>query len=219
VVELLEMKSIEKTLCENILEISHFEENTTLLGPLSRFVIWVYGCCFDCDGCMAERSRRGAKKNVNIQELSELILSSNAEGITISGGEPFLQSKALSELIFSVRNKKDIGVIVYSGYTLEEIEKNDEFKELLSSIDLLIDGRYEKELDDGRAYVGSSNQVLHYLTDRYAETGKAYYSADKRRAEIKLTPDHAFLIGVPSAGVLKAWKEILQKAGGTIYDF
>jgi len=202
----------------NELVLSHFEENTTLLGPFNRFVIWVHGCCFDCYGCMADSSRHGYRRTMCVQDLSDLILSSNTEGITISGGEPFLQSKELKELVDVIRVRKNVGVIVYSGFTIEEVYKNDEYKEFLSSIDLLIDGRYVKELDDGQAYVGSSNQVFHYLTDRYIEEGKIYYSADKRRAEIKLTSHQAVLVGVPSAGVLLAWKEILRKTGGPIYD-
>jgi len=198
---------------KNEISISHYEECTTLLGPYNRFVIWVHGCCFSCAACLTDSIKNGFKETINVNELSDLIVKSNTEGITISGGEPFLQSKELSELIINIRKHKEIGVIVYSGYTLKEINENDEYKEFLSSIDVLIDGRYIKELDDGRAYVGSSNQVIHYLTDRYLEAGKIYYTAEKRKAEIKLTPDKAILIGVPSAGVLKAWKEIMQKAG------
>ena len=79
-------------------------------------------------------------------------------GITISGGEPFLQAEALISLIRTIKTRRDIGVIVYSGFTLDELERDDEKSSLLSEIDVLIDGRYIKELDDGRAYVGSSTK-------------------------------------------------------------
>ena len=197
-----------------VLRISHMEENTELLGPYNRFVLWVHGCCFDCEGCLARNTRYGAFEEVSVDSLCTRIVKSGCEGITVSGGEPFLQAAALAELMEAVREYRDIGVIVYSGFTLEEIRQHSDFLPLLSQIDILIDGRYQKELDDGRAYVGSSNQKIHYLTQRYAEIGRAYYAQAKRRAEIKFTPNQAILIGVPSKHVLKLWQEIKQKSGG-----
>ena len=73
---------------DGIILISHTEKNTDLLGPYRRFVIWVHGCCFDCDGCLAENTKNGAYTEKNISELAQEILRSDTEGITISGGEP-----------------------------------------------------------------------------------------------------------------------------------
>ena len=199
--------------------ISHTEKNTDLLGPYRRFVIWVHGCCFDCEGCLAESTKNGAYTETDIKELAQEILSSETEGITISGGEPFLQAKALFELVSLLKSIKDIGVIIYSGFTLEELQENEENRDLLTVTDILIDGRYIKELDDGKAYIGSSNQHLYYLSDRYKDIGQEYYSADKRRAEIKFTLDKAVLIGVPSKNVLNVWQKVKEKSGGDICDF
>ena len=201
------------------LRISHIETDTALLGPYRRFVIWVYGCCFDCDGCMAHNARFGKETLMNLRELVDDILRSDVEGITISGGEPFLQASALHELVVSVKQKRDMGVIVYTGFTLEELEKNGDNLPLLSVTDILIDGRYVKEFDTGQAYIGSSNQKLHHLTDRYKNIGTAYYSAPQRKAEIKLTTEQAVLIGVPSSNVLKMWRDIKKKTGGEINEF
>ena len=164
--------------------ISHTEKNTDLLGPYRRFVIWVHGCCFACEGCLAENTKNGAYTEMSVKDLAQEILMSDTEGITISGGEPFLQAEALFELITLLKSVRDTGVIIYSGFTLEELQKNADTQNLLSVTDILIDGRYIKELDDGRAYIGSSNQRLHYLSDRYKNIGQEYYSEKKRRAEI-----------------------------------
>ncbi len=201
------------------LRVSHIEKNTNLLGPFNRFVIWVHGCCFNCEGCLATNTKEGTFSEIKIEELSRSIAESQCEGITISGGEPFLQAQALLQLIKAAREKRDIGVIVYSGFTLDELQQDDSKSPLLSEIDILIDGQYVKELDDGRAYVGSSNQVIHYLTARYADIGKTYYTEQKRHAEIKLTPTQAVLIGVPSKDVLKIWRDIKEKSGGMHNDF
>jgi len=209
------MSMYEKT----ILKVSHVEESTNLLGPYNRFVIWVHGCCFDCDGCLAENTKNGTYEEINTDELAYRIANSTCEGVTISGGEPFLQAAGLLKLIREIREQRDIGVIIYSGFTLEELKQDDEKASLLPEIDVLIDGRYIKELDDNRAYVGSSNQIIHYLSSRYINIGKDYYAANKRRAEIKLTETQAILIGVPSHNVLKTWQEIKKKSGGMNNDF
>ena len=96
-----------------------------------------------------------------------------------------------------------------------------ELDQIIKEYDLTLkeNKKYKKELDDGRAYIGSANQRLFYLTDRYKEIGKEYYSGSKRKAEIKLTADQAILIGVPSANTLKAWEDIKEKAGGNICEF
>ena len=201
------------------LKISHTEAHTDLLGPGDRFCIWVHGCCFDCEGCLARNTRFGAYQEVNVRELAEEINNSGCDGITVSGGEPFLQAEALAHLVSEVQAERDISVIIYSGFTLEELREKDDALPLLNVTDILIDGRYEKQLDDGRAYIGSSNQRLHYLTNRCKEAGEIYYAAGKRRAEIKFSADRVTLIGVPSANVLKIWNEIKAKNGGTENDF
>lgn len=204
---------------KSIIKVSHIEESTDLLGPYSRFVIWVHGCCFDCEGCLAENTRAGTYEEIETDVLAKQIIESSCEGITISGGEPFLQSVALLGMIQKIKEQRDIGVVVYSGFTLDELKQDEEMSLLLPEVDILIDGRYIKELDDNRAYVGSSNQIIHYLSPRYTNIGKEYYSVSKRRAEIKLTGTQAILIGVPSHNVLKTWQDIKEKSGGMNNDF
>ena len=204
---------------KSVLRVSYIEESTDLLGPYNRFVIWTHGCCFDCGGCLAINTKAGSYQEANILELADKIVQSSCEGITISGGEPFLQAAALLKMIRTVKARRDIGVIVYSGFTIDEIKFDKEKNNLLNEIDVLIDGKYIKELDDGRAYVGSSNQVIHYLTSRYKIVGEDYYSQKKRRAEIKLTRSQAMLIGVPSKTVLKVWQDLKDKSGGMKNDF
>ena len=204
---------------KSIIKVSHIEESTDLLGPYSRFVIWVHGCCFDCEGCLAENTRAGTYEEIETDVLAKQIIESSCEGITISGGEPFLQSVALLGMIQKIKEQRDIGAVVYSGFTLDELKQDEEMSLLLPEVDILIDGRYIKELDDNRAYVGSSNQIIHYLSPRYTNIGKEYYSASKRRVEIKLTGTQAILIGVPSHNVLKTWQDIKEKSGGMNNDF
>lgn len=204
---------------QGMINISHYECNTNLLGPYTRFVIWVHGCCFNCKDCLAENAKNGPFKTMPIEQLGDLILAEDIEGITISGGEPFLQVNALVALINYVRKKRDLGVIIYTGFVLEEIKEDEEKVNLLNLTDILIDGQYIKELDDGRAYVGSSNQKIHRLTERYIEVAERYYNRNGRKAEIKIEKDKVILIGVPSEEVLNVWENLKEKARGAIDDF
>ncbi len=202
------------------LRIAHFEKNTTLLGPFSRSVIWVHGCCFHCEGCLAENMKYGPYHLLSATELGDKILAQNdIEGITISGGEPFLQAQALVELINYIKSQRDLGVIIYSGFTLAEIQSESKKKSLLDLTDILIDGQYMKEHDDGRPYVGSSNQKIHCLSERYRHILNSYYTKCGRKAEIKISSDGIVLIGVPSKEVLDVWNDLKSKAGGKINDF
>jgi len=91
------------------------------------------------------------------------------EGITISGGEPFLQAGALVRLIDKIRAVADYGVICYTGYVLEDLQQSDNpaHHALLQRIDLLIDGPYLQQHHADLLWRGSANQQLIPLTDRY----------------------------------------------------
>lgn len=129
-----------------------------------------------------------------------------------------MQAQELLILLQKIKKVRDVGVIVYSGFTLSEIKNDVSKSPLLNEIDILIDGRYEKNLDDSRAYVGSSNQVIYYLTERYKNVGAKYYSESKRKAEIKITHSQAILIGVPSSEVLDLWRNLKKKSSGSAAD-
>ena len=106
---------------------------------------------------------------MSVSALAMEIKMSQPDGITISGGEPFLQAEALGELLSLLRTGMncDVGVIVYTGYTLEELQQLPSAQRLLAYVDLVIDGPYVQALDDGLSLRGSSNQRAIPLTDRY----------------------------------------------------
>lgn len=107
---------------------------------------------------------------MSLSELGDWIVSQcEIEGITVSGGEPFSQAEALSKIIDSVREKRDVGVMVYTGYVYEKLLKNADAgqMDLLKRIDLLIDGPYIMKRHADLLWRGSENQRLNFLTDRY----------------------------------------------------
>ena len=134
---------------------------------------------------------------VKVDELVDKIMQQDAiEGITISGGEPFLQQEALCELIARVRERKDIGVIIYTGMKYEEIKNT----ALAKCSDIIIDGEYIEEFNDDKSLRGSSNQNAICLTDRYRNIIDAHYGKQGRKVELVCDNEKTRLIGVPSKG-------------------
>lgn len=190
-------------------------ENSTVLGPCGeRAVIWVHGCCFDCKGCIAENYKHGPFTETSAEELAKwyLLAGRKTEGITISGGEPFLQAAELTRMIRLIRKKREIGVIVYTGFLYEELkekaEAEDDIADFLSEIDLLIDGPYVMEEDHNQMAVGSENQRLLMLTDRYQDEADSYYKKRGRRVEIRVSDKKTMLVGVPAREHMKLWKKL-----------
>ena len=134
-------------------------------------------------------------------DLAESVVqASDIEGITISGGEPFLQSEALVDLIKRIKLKKDMGVIVYTGNNFEEIEKN----ELTGLCDIIIDGAYVEKLNDGLSLRGSSNQNICLITKRYEKEAKSVYSVQGRKIELLFMDGKTAMVGIPDRKSLEA---------------
>lgn len=167
---------------------------------------------------MAKEMNVEAYKEYAPVDLSEIFFRvAGTEGITISGGEPFLQSEELVTMLDMIKAKRDYGVIIYTGFLKEELEKNDNngVQRLLQHTDILIDGHYMQELDDGKPYRGSSNQKIHLVTDRYKSIFDDYYNGtDKRNIEIGVEKDNVYMVGVPSKNGIEVWKQFKKKADG-----
>jgi len=141
-------------------------------GPGIRYTIWVQGCPFRCSGCFNPDFQPFVEnKLVHISSLANRILSiKTIEGATYTGGEPLMQCEALVALN-NILIKKGLSIVSYSGYTLGELQtkNNPMINEFLSQIDILIDGQYQEANKANLLWRGSSNQHVHFLTDRYSE--------------------------------------------------
>ncbi|EAW35071.1 4Fe-4S single cluster domain-containing protein [Lyngbya sp. PCC 8106] len=183
-----------------LLNVAEICANTRTLGPGKRFVIWVQGCCFNCPGCVSpDWIPQKQAALIEVKKLAEVILSvPELDGLTVSGGEPMLQAKALSELFVELRQNRDISIICYSGFKLQELrtKNNDNINKILSQIDVLIDGQYIAELNDNQGWRGSSNQVVHFLTSRHQQEAELFLER-KRDVEVHLRNDSALMVGVP----------------------
>lgn len=137
-------------------------ESSTTNGPNNRFVIWVQGCPLNCAGCfnpLTHDINDGFDKD--IAKLAEQInQTADIRGITLTGGEPLLQTKAISKLLDLIN--KDLDVLLFSGYTFEEIKADSNKMNILHQVDAALLGRYNKNLQHpfyGKKLVLNGNRI------------------------------------------------------------
>lgn len=163
-------------------------------GPGNRTCIFVQGCLKHCYKCNSPQTwNLNDAEEYDIKQLAKDILSNpDIEGVTFSGGEPLLQSKALYQLALMLKDK--LSVVIFTGYDYDFIKKvnSADWNNLLSLCDILISGKfiYEKRCTD-KLWVGSSNQEIRFLSDTY----KDYDLTNKKnKIEIRLNHDGKIIV-------------------------
>ena len=143
-------------------------------GAGLRFVVFTQGCTHNCKGCHNPQTHDpDGGYEIEVERiLKEFYKNPLLKGITISGGEPFLQAKALIPLVKEIKKSKD--VVIYTGYTIEKLQSMSDpvIDELLSYCDILIDGRFiQSEKDLTLTFRGSRNQRIIDM-NKTRQTGK-----------------------------------------------
>ncbi len=132
-------------------------------GPGVRMTVFAQGCHHNCKGCHNPQthSLSGGRETTTEEVIAQMHANTLLDGLTLSGGEPFLQPRACSEL---AKAAHDLGLNVwcYTGYTLEQIRMLPEaVQELLRHVDVLVDGPFileQRSLD--LEWRGSKNQRI-----------------------------------------------------------
>lgn len=178
---------------------SRFVPATGAEGPGVRTAIWVQGCAVRCPGCFNPQmwAARGAHLDDPADLASRWIAdarAAGAEGVTLLGGEPFDQAAALAVVAEAFRDA-GLGVMAFSGYTLERLqvwaEERADIARLLAATDLLCDGPYLADLPDTRRpWIGSRNQSIRALTPRYAaEVDRIARDGGRDALEVRISAD------------------------------
>jgi len=140
---------------------AQIKEFDTANGTGVRTTLFVSGCTHQCQGCFNgayQDFKYGKKWNETVEKkFLESVENPQIMGVTILGGEPFQQDDDLLNLLKKI-NKN---IWIYSGYSYEEILKNEERKELLSYCDVLVDGPFiQAQRDFKLRFKGSRNQRI-----------------------------------------------------------
>ncbi len=180
-------------------------------GPFQRMAIWFQGCPLRCAGCCnPEFLPFSGGELWSVEDLISLMLESQKknqiEGISLLGGEPFAHAQAAVPIAREAQ-KNHLGVMVYSGYTLEQLQARPEpeIHELLAAIDLLVDGPYDRTLPETeRRWIGSQNQRVHFLTPRYNPADPCWRL--RNTLEIRVRGNEISVNGFPAQQALGLWK-------------
>lgn len=149
------------------LNIMGYVDESEVNGPGKRAVVWLQGCLRECEGCFNPESWSfEINQLISVDHLVEKILSNPQNtGVTFSGGEPFWQAPALTDVAKKVK-AAGLNVMSFTGFTLDRLQA--EFapacsQKLIEQLDILIDGAFVKALavNDPHSLVSSSNQRVH----------------------------------------------------------
>ena len=151
-------------------------------GPYKRLAIWFQGCNIGCRGCCNPDYQPIVPKHIlALDELIKIILQAQKkfgiEGVTYSGGEPTLQQN-LPSLTQRIK-ELGLGVISFTGRKYEDVS------DILCGCDLVLDGAYEQDKPDKeRRLLGSANQRILLLTDRYKNAVNWFKSTGIKAVEV-----------------------------------
>lgn len=170
------------------LNIMGYLNRSEVNGPGCRAVVWVQGCQRECPDCFNPSSwSLTANQLVSIEELTDRIISEPAnQGVTFSGGEPFLQATALAALAKQIK-AAGLNVMSFTGYTLSELRSPtapEGSTDLLNQLDILIDGPFVSALAIHKpdSPVSSRNQRLHIFNPAFAD--KIDWASDQTEIHI-----------------------------------
>lgn len=175
------------------LNIAHINVCTEAEGPYKRMAIWFQGCNILCGGCCnPELQDIKVAHILTVQETLDIAIKSKKEnkieGVTFLGGEPTMQ-EGLGHLANALA-LNGLGTILFTGMTYDSLEKS-----VRNAMDLIVDGRFEmNQIDEVRNLVGSKNQVIIYVTDRYRDMNNWFLNTREKRIEINFS-DALFVNG------------------------
>ena len=118
-----------------------------------RTVLFLQGCNLRCPGCQNPSTWEINKGTlIDVKELADILrIKCINKKLTISGGEPLLQTESLLELLEEL---KDFDLCLYTGHELDEVPQ-----EILRYLKYIKVGSFKKELKTTlKPFVGSTNQ-------------------------------------------------------------
>ena len=130
-------------------------------GPGYRFTVWTQGCLHHCEGCHNPQTwdTQGGRLMREEDLAEEVIRGSPTKRVTISGGEPLLQTEAVMKLAGLLR-RAGFEIALYTGYVREDVPEA-----LLDVLDYLKTGEYVDSLRTTvTPYVGSKNQIFEKVS-------------------------------------------------------
>lgn len=149
-----------------MINIAGIEAESVVDGEGWRFAIFTQGCKHHCKNCHNPQTwDMCGGTQMSIDELVDTIEEAFKEnilmdGVTLTGGDPLYQPDATFSLCKKLKDL-DINIWLYTGFTYEEITKDEKLMSIMKYIDVLVDGPFIESLKSLELeYRGSSNQRI-----------------------------------------------------------
>lgn len=201
-------------------DLSRIHFPVTTLGPGQRIGIWFQGCSIRCPGCISMDTWVHGRGTTDMDQVLEAISPwlSTADGITISGGEPFDQRDALFELLTELKKRTRADILVFTGYPWTAI--SEKVASSPSLIDAIVTGPFLIDEAQTLALRGSDNQELHLITPLGRARFKSFdRPTDERDRSFDVMFDgngDVWLAGIPARGDFRRLRTILESDGSTL---
>jgi anaerobic ribonucleoside-triphosphate reductase activating protein len=201
---------------------AHFP--VSVLGPGIRLGIWLQGCSIGCKACVSQDTwKHDPGRDMTVAQLLSWCRKTSDnkfDGVTISGGEPFDQPKALAALLdgliqWRTECQLDFDILCYSGFPLATLQKK--HSSILRKLDALIPEPYVDAKPLTKIWRGSSNQTLELLSDhgraRYAQYLERAADENNKRIQSMLDGDQVWYVGIPARGDMSALESACRERG------
>ncbi len=191
----------------------------TTLGPGRRVGIWFQGCSLHCPGCISADTWAHGQGETTVAAVMATAAPwlAEADGVTLSGGEPFEQIDALECLLPALRKAIGTGkdVLIYSGQPWEKIAPRVTVWAGLA--DAVISDPFIRSAPQTLVWRGSDNQRLNLLTElghaRYGSWLQAARADSPKALDVCFDGDSVWMAGIPDADGLGMIQRALADAG------
>ena len=199
-----------------VIRLSRIHFPVTTLGPGRRVALWFQGCSIRCLGCVSVDTWDESAGMTGITDVLDILATyaDEADGLTISGGEPFDQPDALAVVLGHWRSVSQRSVLLFTGHEMASVR--DWFAAHPGLVDAVIAGPFNLRAPQTLALRGSDNQRLHILTALGEEFALYDRPADARDRRLDVAFDeegHAWFAGIPARGDIGRLRSALAASG------
>ena len=188
------------------------------LGYGRRVGIWLQGCSIKCPDCINKDTwPEDNQCDIEVDKLMPSLRKwlENADGVTVSGGEPLDQPHALASLLQRLRKACSGDILLYTGYERQVVFRR--FANIATLSDVLVTGPYKHDAGCNLMLRGSDNQEVILLSDiarsRYPADINSRPWPEIRQLDIVVGHNVAWMAGIPKTNELARLKRKLTRYG------